>query len=45
MSFRQPGEVALTPGQRSNRWYVAVVVILFGVQSLLGAATSTIAPM
>ncbi|MGW5112639.1 nitric-oxide reductase large subunit [Nocardia sp. NPDC004123] len=39
LSFRQPGEVALTPGQRSTRWYFAVVVILFGVQSLLGAAT------
>ncbi len=39
LSFREPGDVALTPGQRSTRWYFAVMVILFGAQSLLGAAT------
>ncbi|WP_455710137.1 hypothetical protein [Nocardia tengchongensis] len=36
---RIPGEVALTPGQRSTRWYFAIMVILFGAQSLIGAAT------
>ncbi|MFF0637507.1 hypothetical protein ACFYTS_33990 [Nocardia sp. NPDC004151] len=40
---RIPGEVALTPGQRSTRWYFAIMVILFGAQSLIGAATEEVA--
>ncbi|UFS95126.1 nitric-oxide reductase large subunit [Nocardia huaxiensis] len=39
LSFREPGEVMLTPGQRSTRWYFAVMVVLFGAQAMLGAAT------
>ncbi|WP_433520220.1 nitric-oxide reductase large subunit [Nocardia pseudovaccinii] len=39
LSFHEPGEIALTPGQRSTRWYFAVMVVLFGAQALLGAAS------
>ncbi|GAB0104207.1 cbb3-type cytochrome c oxidase subunit I [Nocardia sp. JMUB6875] len=39
LSFRAPGDVALTPAQRSTRWYFAVMVVLFGAQALLGAAS------
>ena len=38
LSFRQPGEVALTPAQRSTVWFFAVVSLLFLAQALLGAA-------
>lgn len=38
LSFRQPGEVTLTPAQRSTVWFFAVVGVLFLAQALLGAA-------
>ncbi|WP_037070254.1 nitric-oxide reductase large subunit [Pseudonocardia acaciae] len=39
ISFRAPGEVALTPAQRATAWFFAVVAALFVVQTLLGAAS------
>ncbi|MEO9220683.1 MAG: cbb3-type cytochrome c oxidase subunit I, partial [Mycobacteriaceae bacterium] len=36
--FRQPGEVALTPAQRTVGWFFLVVSLLFLVQTLVGAA-------
>jgi nitric oxide reductase subunit B len=38
LSFRQPGEVSLTPAQRATIWFFAVVSVLFLAQTLLGAA-------
>ena len=38
LSFRQPGEVALTPAQRATAWFFFVIAGLFLVQALLGAA-------
>lgn len=38
LSFRQPGEVALTPAQRSTIWFFAIVSLLFLAQALLGGA-------
>ena len=38
MSFRQPGEVALTPAQRATAWFFATIAALFLAQTLLGAA-------
>ena len=38
LSFRQPGEVTLTPAQRATVWFFAVVGVLFLAQALLGAA-------
>jgi nitric oxide reductase subunit B len=38
ISFRQPGEVALTPGQRATAWFFFVIAALFFVQAMLGAA-------
>ncbi|MEP6470967.1 MAG: cbb3-type cytochrome c oxidase subunit I [Acidobacteriota bacterium] len=38
--FRPPGEVALTPGQRSSGSYFFAVSALFLVQTLLGGATA-----
>ncbi|CAM2803822.1 nitric-oxide reductase large subunit [Mycobacterium intermedium] len=38
LSFRQPGEVSLTPAQRATVWFFAVVSVLFLPQTLLGAA-------
>ncbi|MCD6640240.1 MAG: cbb3-type cytochrome c oxidase subunit I [Nocardioides sp.] len=39
LSFKQPGEVPLTPGQRATAWFFFVVALLFVVQTLVGAAT------
>jgi nitric oxide reductase subunit B len=39
LSFRAPGQVALTPGQRATAWYFLVMVLLFLAQTLLGGAT------
>lgn len=36
--FTQPGEVAVTPGQRATAWFFFVVALLFLAQSLLGGA-------
>jgi nitric oxide reductase subunit B len=38
ISFRPPGEVAVTPAQRSTGWFFLVVGLLFLVQTLVGAA-------
>lgn len=38
LSFRQPGEVPLTPAQRSTIWFFAIVSLLFLGQALLGGA-------
>lgn len=38
LSFRQPGEVALTPAQRSAIWFFAIVSVLFLAQAVLGGA-------
>lgn len=38
VTFRQPGEVALTPSQRTVGWFFLVVSLLFLVQTLVGAA-------
>jgi nitric oxide reductase subunit B len=38
LSFRQPGEVALTRAQRATVWFFAIVSVLFLAQALLGAA-------
>ena len=38
LSFRQPGEVSLTPAQRASIWFFAIVSLLFLAQTLLGAA-------
>lgn len=38
LSFRQPGEVNLTPAQRATIWFFAIVSVLFLAQTLLGAA-------
>jgi nitric oxide reductase subunit B len=38
ISFKQPGEVALTPGQRATTWFFFTIAGLFLVQALLGAA-------
>lgn len=38
LSFRQPGEVSLTPAQRATIWFFAIVSVLFLAQTLLGAA-------
>ncbi len=39
LSFREPGEVSLTPAQRAAIWFFAVVSVLFLAQTLVGAAT------
>ena len=38
LSFRQPGEVTLTPAQRATIWFFAIVSVLFLAQTMLGAA-------
>jgi nitric oxide reductase subunit B len=40
LRFRPPGEVSLTPAQRSTAWYFAIVAALFFIQTLLGGATA-----
>jgi nitric oxide reductase subunit B len=39
ISFRPPGEVALTPAQRATAWFFLVLALLFVAQTLLGAAS------
>lgn len=38
LSFREPGEVGLTPAQRATVWFFAIVSVLFLAQTLVGAA-------
>jgi len=39
LTFRAPGEVALTPAQRVTGWFFLVMAILFLVQTLVGGAS------
>jgi nitric oxide reductase subunit B len=38
LTFRSPGDVALTPGQRATAWFFFVMAALFLIQTLVGAA-------
>ncbi len=38
ISFRQPGDVVLTPSQKATAWFFLVIAALFLVQTLVGAA-------
>ena len=38
--FLRPGEVALTPGQRSTVWFFLVMALLFLAQTLVGGLTA-----
>ena len=40
VQFLPPGDVALTPSQRSVAWYFFIVMALFFLQTLLGGATT-----
>jgi nitric oxide reductase subunit B len=40
LRFLPPGEVPLTPSQRSTAWYFCIVAATFLVQTLLGGATA-----
>ncbi len=39
LSFRRPGDVALTPAQRATAWFFFVMAALFLIQTLVGAAS------
>jgi nitric oxide reductase subunit B len=39
LSFRNPGDVALTPAQRACAWFFFVMAALFLIQTLVGAAS------
>jgi nitric oxide reductase subunit B len=39
LSFRRPGDVALTPAQRACAWFFFVMAVLFLLQTLVGAAS------
>jgi nitric oxide reductase subunit B len=39
LSFRLPGDVALTPAQRATAWFFLVMAGLFLIQTLVGAAS------
>jgi nitric oxide reductase subunit B len=39
LSFRTPGDVALTPAQRACAWFFLVMAALFLLQTLVGAAS------
>jgi nitric oxide reductase subunit B len=39
LSFRKPGEVALTPAQRACAWFFLTMAALFLVQTMVGAAS------
>jgi nitric oxide reductase subunit B len=39
LSFRAPGDVALTPAQRACAWFFLVMAALFLIQTLVGAAS------
>ncbi len=38
LSFRAPGDVALTPAQRASAWFFFVMAALFLIQTFVGAA-------
>jgi nitric oxide reductase subunit B len=39
LSFRNPGDVALTPAQRATAWFFFVMAALFLLQTIVGAAS------
>ena len=39
LSFRAPGDVALTPAQRASAWFFFVMAALFLIQTFVGAAS------
>jgi nitric oxide reductase subunit B len=39
LSFRAPGDIALTPAQRACAWFFFVMAALFVIQTLVGAAS------
>jgi nitric oxide reductase subunit B len=39
LTFRVPGEVALTPAQRVTAWFFFVMAVLFLIQTLVGGAS------
>jgi nitric oxide reductase subunit B len=39
LSFRNPGDVALTPAQRACAWFFFVMAALFVIQTIVGAAS------
>jgi len=39
LSFRRPGDVALTPAQKACAWFFLVMALLFLIQTLVGAAS------
>jgi nitric oxide reductase subunit B len=39
LSFRSPGDVALTPSQRATAWFFLVMAVLFLLQTMVGAAS------
>ena len=39
LSFRAPGDVALTPAQRATAWFFLVMAALFLIQVMVGAAS------
>ena len=39
LSFRRPGDIALTPAQRATAWFFLVMAALFLIQVLVGAAS------
>ena len=39
LSFRKPGDVALTPAQRACAWFFLVMAALFLIQTMVGAAS------
>ena len=39
LSFRTPGDVALTPAQRACAWFFLVMAALFLIQTFVGAAS------
>lgn len=39
ITFRAPGQVALTPAQRATAWFFFVMTVLFLLQATLGGAT------
>ena len=39
LSFREPGDVALTPAQRATAWFFFVMAALFLIQTIVGAAS------
>ena len=42
LSFRAPGDVALTPAQRATAWFFFVMAALFLIQTLVGAAVAAL---